>query len=57
MLKVEAAGSSKTLVTTYMAIQCCFPEDHNLNVHWCENLKYHYIHWILSVILLPQIFL
>jgi hypothetical protein len=40
-LKKEAIRSSQMLVTTYKTTQCHNPEDHNLNSHHCENLKYH----------------
>jgi hypothetical protein len=38
-LKMEVAGYSKTLVTTHGVISS---EDHNLNFHYCENLRSHY---------------
>jgi hypothetical protein len=35
-LKMEAARFSETLVS-YITIWCHNPEDHNLNLHHCEN--------------------
>jgi hypothetical protein len=37
-LKMEAAGSSVTLITTYMIIRCCNSEDDSLNLHRRQNL-------------------
>jgi len=41
-----AAWSSKTLVSCNVTTQCHNPEDCDLNLHFCENLKY-YIQTIL----------
>jgi len=32
---------SETLVSYNITVQCHNPEYHNLNLHWCENLKSH----------------
>lgn len=41
ILKVEAAGSSGTLVTSYQTIQHYNLDGHNLHICGCENVKSH----------------
>jgi len=38
-LKMEAARSSETSVSYYVATRHHNPEDHNMNLHDCENPK------------------
>lgn len=47
-LKMEPAGYLKYAVPYYWTIWCHNPEDHNLNIHCCENLKSHTFHWYLN---------
>jgi len=37
--KMEAARSYELLVSYHITIRCHNPEDDNLNLHQCENLK------------------
>jgi hypothetical protein len=39
-LKMEAVRPSETLVSYHSTIQSHNPEDHDLNLHRCENLKH-----------------
>ena len=41
ILKMEAAGSSKTQVLTYQSKQNHISEDYNCNVHHCDNIISH----------------
>jgi hypothetical protein len=41
-LKIEAACSSETLVTTYKTARCHNPEEHNLKFDRSENGKSHH---------------
>ena len=38
---MQAAGTSEMSLQFYQTIQYHIPEDGNLNVHWCENLRSH----------------
>lgn len=38
-LKMEAVYSSETLISTYQTTWCCNAENHNMNLHHCQNLK------------------
>jgi len=38
-LKMEAASSIETSVTTYLKTSCHIPEDTNLNLRGCDNFK------------------
>jgi len=38
-MKMEAAGSSETLVSYYIATWCQNPEDNDFGLHRRENLK------------------
>jgi hypothetical protein len=40
-LKMEAAGSSRLLISVCQATRCHIPEDHNLNIHCHGNSKSH----------------
>jgi hypothetical protein len=40
-LKMEATGSSETLMTSLQITQCPNRKDYDLNRHGCENLKSH----------------
>jgi hypothetical protein len=41
VLKMAAACSSETLVSTHMSIWFCNPEDQQSHFHHCEKLKSH----------------
>jgi hypothetical protein len=50
--KMEAAGSSKILETTYMITQCCCLKDYSQNFHCYENFRCHISYkclWYLHV--------
>jgi len=38
-VKIEAARFSETMVSPHVTTRCHNPEDHDLNLHRCENLK------------------
>jgi hypothetical protein len=41
ILKMEAVGSSETLVTTYKTTRSHSPEDHAQRFHHSENFQFH----------------
>jgi hypothetical protein len=45
-LKVEAAGTSKTLAPTYQIIHHHIPGDYILLVHGCKNRNCHRNYWM-----------
>jgi hypothetical protein len=36
---MEATYSSAALASTYSTTRCHIPEDYNMNIHHCENLR------------------
>jgi len=45
-VKMEAAWSSKTLVSYHMPTHCQNSKDHDMNLHHHENLKSHLVIFI-----------
>jgi hypothetical protein len=49
-LIMDAARTSETLVNVYQTTQRDLPEDSHLHIHCCENLQFHRLHDVISIL-------
>jgi hypothetical protein len=47
-MEVGASRFLQTVGTCLLALHCHIAEDHNLNIHCCENLRFNIRYYIVS---------